>query len=190
MALVSLSLSWDDGDLQPELFEQSTELVQSVKPTLEREYRLEHASDLDGVANQIAAVLQAAGPLDGKRFLDLGSGSQQSEDDSHIRMRAWEPWFCRTLHALGHEVIGIDSGYSREQYRHIQADLCNMNPLGEIADDSVDVTTLFNLHDSPALRKRGFYQFMLLGMTLQEDLRRIMRTGWTIVTDDPKMRTR
>jgi hypothetical protein len=114
-----------------------------------------------------------------KRILDLGCGSTGETYDSDINrknfktgkdtqpnqngkpwerpefIRSFEPWFCRALHELGAECLGVDYGkLTGEEFEHLDyTDLLDPNALDSIQDNSIDLANARLLFDSPQLEK-------------------------------------
>lgn len=83
------------------------------------------------------------------KILDIGCGATANimgpGSNSH---RHFEPWFCRTLHELGSQVIGVDFGYlGNETFEHYNANLLEPNSLENIPDNSIDIATCNNFFD-------------------------------------------
>ncbi len=57
-----------------------------------------------------------------KNVLDLGAGNSSPQVDGYGE-GVFEPWFCRILHALGANVVGVDIGPNAELFPCVQMNI-------------------------------------------------------------------
>ena len=156
-----------------------------AKKALEWRYGLspEAAPYVDDALSQLKPILAAAnGGLEGKVVLDLGCGSEYSQDapTSEMNRAKWHPWLSRALHYLGHKVIGIDLAYlGNEPFKNIQADLSQEGALDGIESDSIDIANAHYLFDSPTLGR--LCKGMELADLLVPQLKRVVKNGGTFL---------
>jgi SAM-dependent methyltransferase len=98
-----------------------------------------------------------------KSILDLGCGStggtydfDMTKQDSFEHpsfTRTFEPWFCRALHELDVECLGVDYGnLTQEQFKKLDyTDLLDPSALDSIQDNSIDLANARLLFNSPQL---------------------------------------
>jgi hypothetical protein len=104
------------------------------------------------LSRQLTPVLHVTkGHLEGKTFLDLGCGCEKGYDGTGPQEKEmYQPWFCRFLHHLGLDVVGVDVYPSSESFRFYEKDLTRES-LDFLEDSSIDVATAFSFFDSPWL---------------------------------------
>lgn len=114
-----------------------------------------HLSCIHVQLAHISNTLQS--PIEGKRILDLGCGSNTYQIESGDFVdRTFEPWLCRSLNYIGAKPIGVDIGdLTSETFEKIQTNLLNSNCLEIIPDNSIDLAHASQLFTSSFLLLRG-----------------------------------
>ncbi len=130
-----------------------------------------------------------------KTIIDLGCGNNggtEANEEAYVRN---EPWFCRLLHELGANIIGIDNGYlDREPFSHFQLDLTVPGALDFIGDESADVVMADHFFHSEDLLYQKMRNPKLnikdLRMQLFPQIQRILKRNGFYLEDDETGRER
>jgi hypothetical protein len=137
--------------------------------------REEHVHDK--AISQLGILIRAFGGLEnalGKRLLDLGCGSIESES------REFEPWLCRVAKIVGVEPVGIDIGsLEGEDFEHYQIDLAQPGALDFLPAHSFDAVHTFNYLISPEMnaRRYGAEESREIKEKLERDMDRLVKPG-------------
>lgn len=142
--------NWSHGT---ELRRRVSEKLELVKPILVKKYGEIADAKCHYKETRISAMYYLLGDVNGKRILDLGSGSALRDTTRNSwDLRLYEPWICRILHELGAKPIGIDSKHdSSEEFEGYRIDLSSHDSLKQFPDKSIDLAYAFSLFDSPSL---------------------------------------
>ena len=128
--------------------------------------------------------------LRGKRILDIACGSSSSRSpDTGERTAAFEPWFCRLLHELDADAVGVDAGdLDGERFEHVNLDLSKIGALDVLPDASFDGIQDSRLFGSPEFRALVPNERMsdAIKAEVRRQERRLLKRGGAIIhTDNP-----
>ncbi len=149
-----------------QLREKDSTLYQQLLKTLDEKYKLGETTNEVPIILALDRVALAWGSLEnvkGKRILDIGCGarSETFETDEFNKLdvkegkapsRSFEPWFCRALHELGADTVGIDIGNLKgEEFEHYEVNITKPGALNFLPDKSFDGINLHLVLSSPEL---------------------------------------
>src|SRR3989338_4987985 len=141
-----------EQQLQEALWEQ---VIAQVETELAKKYNSPEGVDIEWLLRIVFRGFGSVEALRGKRILDLGCGSMTGGEHlgEHLgeHMKEFEPWFCRAIHELGANAVGVDGGCSPdEEFEFHHLDLVDPGALRIFKDHSFDAIHSRGLVDSPA----------------------------------------
>ena len=155
---------------------EEQDLMTGLLKVLDDKYSLSQKIDrepgLEDIIKQLAGrIYRAYGAftkLKGERILDIASGSSTSKAPPFVFVNTpfgekripiahgdgytaqFEPWFCRILHEIGADPVGVDLGnLDGESFEHYNVNLGQPGALNFLADHSFDAVHDSRLFGSP-----------------------------------------
>ena len=137
--------------------EASRTLLTKIKPWIIKEYFEGNKKDYREsgtefiILNQLTQLNHVLpGGVRNQKVLDLGCGSTEYPKSPLLITRMYEPWLCRILKKLKANPIGIDIRTNSiwEGFESYMVNLCNLNSLSFLQDNSIDVANAKSLFDS------------------------------------------
>lgn len=148
----------------------------------------ELVSILEEFIGRIERAFGSLERVEGKRILDIASGSNSSRSPATGKRTAlFEPWFARLLLELGAAPVAVDSGdLNGERFEHHRVDLGQPGALDFLPAGSFDGVQDSRLFGSPEFRKayprRRDHERVKSEIARQE--RRLLRPDGVLIHSD------
>jgi hypothetical protein len=156
------------------------------------------------MVGRLASTIEKLSNLREMKILDIACGSNTSTAPSSIHINTpfgemtisrpgkgytaqFEPWFCRLLHELGAEVVGVDLGdLDQEVFTHQQVDLGKVGALDFLPDHSFDAIQDSRLFGSPEFTAQfpDYQNRMQVAQEIRRQERRLLKAGGMIIHSD------
>lgn len=186
-------------------------IIAGIIEALDQRYglkrKIENETGVEAIVEQMLERLAGTYPnladVKNKRILDIACGSNTSKAPASLVFRTlggrafenssrgytalFEPWFCRILHELGADAVGVDMGdLEGELFEHHRVDLGQRGALGFLPSHSFDGVQDSRLFGSPEFTAQfpNPADRLKVAKEIERQERRLLRPGGVVIHSD------